>query len=111
VNDHLEDTLYRQLAWAAGLPFVDLRAYRISGGILRKVPAALARSRRWVPMVFNCRRVVLVVDNPAAPFGAGREEVAELLGVPPEREIGFALAAPSALDALLAGDRAPAGSG
>jgi hypothetical protein len=96
-----EDAMFRRLAGAAGLPFVDLRRYSISPGILRRVPASQARARRWVPMVFNPRRVVLVVDDPALPFTQDPEELAALLDATPDLGFEFALASPSALDAVI----------
>ena len=97
-----EDELYRLLAEAASLPFVDLRSYRISGGMLRKIPAPAARSRRCVPMIHNRRRVVLVVDDPALAFDLGDcEKLAEALEIEGGREIEFALAASGALDSVL----------
>lgn len=96
-----EDAVHRQLAWAAGLCFVDLRFLRISGGILQKISATLARSRRWVPMIFNPRRVVLIVDNAFVPFSFCPNELSELLGVSSDTRVEFVLASPSAIDAFL----------
>lgn len=98
---HDEDCLYRQLAWAAGLTFVDLRATRVSPGTLRKVSAEVARSRRMVPLIFNSRRVVLVVDDPTLPFSVEIEDFHALLGVSENHELAFTLASPSAIDELL----------
>lgn len=97
-----EDVLYRQLAWALGLEFVDLRLFPISGGTLRKVPLSVARSRRWVPLVFNRRRVILAVDDPFTAAVVEPGAVESLLDLPPGREIRFTLGAPSALDDVLA---------
>ena len=99
---HDEDSIYRQLAWAAGLTFVDLRSARISSGTLRKVSPEVAQSRRMVPLIFNSRRAVLIVDDPSVPFSAGLENFHAMLGVPEHHEVAFALASPTALDEVLA---------
>ena len=99
---HDEDSIYRQLAWAAGLTFVDLRRTRISPATLRKVSAEVAQSRRIVPLIFNSRRVVLVVDDPSVPFSVEIEDFHAVLGVSEGHELAFTLASPSAIDELLA---------
>ena len=98
---HLENTIYRQLSASAGLHFVDLRKFYISNGILKKIPSIHARSRRWIPMIFNKRRVILIIDDPFVAFSLSREELWEFFGPPYDREFGFVMAAPSALDGVL----------
>lgn len=100
-----EVELFQWLARSLGAPFVDLREYRISSGILRKLPRDLAMEYRCVPMVFNRRRVVLVHDSPA--------DALRLAADPPpflrfrareegSRSVEFALTTSSALDEALA---------
>ena len=89
----------QHLARALGWPFVDLAAYSISCGTLRRIDAALACRERCLPMVFNRSRVVLVVDDPFQ--GAAMAANPQLLGTPPPTRIEFALTTPEALDAAL----------
>ncbi|HLU49542.1 MAG TPA: hypothetical protein VK116_15700, partial [Planctomycetota bacterium] len=66
----------RHVARALSLPFVDLAAYRVSPGILRKIPLETAERHRCVPIVWNHRRVILACAEPA--------DVAWLLSRPEE---------------------------
>lgn len=95
----LEYEVARHLAKALGWTFVDLREYRVSCGVLRKVPAELACRFRCVPLVFNHLRTVLAVDDPwnAAYLAANPQ----LLGPPYRHRLEFALTIPCALDACL----------
>jgi hypothetical protein len=102
IHPLLEDQLYRQLAEAAGLIYIDLRAQHIPGGYLKMIPLALAQSRRWVPMVLNPRRALLIVDDPFEALVFDRPEVAALLGPPWNRELHFLLASPAAMDYFFA---------
>ena len=89
----------RHIADALGWPLVDLREYRISCGILARIPAELACRVRCVPMVHNAHRVVLVVDD---PWNAAYIEVnQQLLGPPYRNRLEFAFTTPAALDACL----------
>ncbi len=98
LNPHLEDAVYRRLAEAAGLIYVDLRTYHIPGGFLKRIPLAQAKEMRWVPMIFNSRRVVLIVDDPFKALVQDRGELARRFGPPWDREFNFALASPAAMD-------------
>ncbi len=95
----------RQVAYSLRLPFVDLRAYRISPGILRKLPTRFAVRYRCVPMVYNHRRVLLVHDNPADIFFLSTNpDVLDILGLGgPEGAVvlEFALTTKAALDESL----------
>lgn len=95
--DEIERT--RHLARALGLPFVDLSDYTISPGILRKLPARTMMANRCLPMVFNPRRVVLLLDDPARL--ACLTARPWLLGLPTDRPVEFALTTPSALEEAL----------
>ena len=96
-----EDTVYRCLARALGLVFVDLESYRVSNGVAARLPAALARERRWLPFLFNDRRVVLLCDDPFGAVATDPLELSELLGPPWNRRYGFALVSPSPLTRAL----------
>jgi hypothetical protein len=89
----------RHLARALGLPFVDLRDYAVSPGILRKLPLRTVVKHRCVPMVYNPRRIVLLVDDAASlAYLAARSR---LPGLPGNRPREFALTTPSGLDAAI----------
>jgi hypothetical protein len=89
------------MARALGWPFVDLREYSISCGILRRIPAEIACRLRAIPMIANARRVVLVVDEPFSAFYVISNR--ELLGLPlDDARLRFALTTRSGLDAALA---------
>ena len=92
-----EDRVYYQLARAAGVPFVDARTLDVSPGILRKVPSVMARSRRCVPLVFNHRRIVLVVDDPFLASVMEAPVILRELGIEEYMRVEFALAAPAPL--------------
>jgi hypothetical protein len=89
----------KHVARALGLTYVDLDESPPSPGILRKLPLEVARSARCVPVVYNRRRIVLCVDDPArtAWIEAHRED----FGLPHDRRLEFALTTPSALDRVL----------
>ncbi len=94
-----ERILARHLAGALGWPFVDMTGYEISCGILSRIPAELACRLRSVPMVFNERRVVLVVDDPfAACYLAANQQ---LLGPPYRFRLEFAMTSRSGMDRCL----------
>ncbi|MEM7230990.1 MAG: hypothetical protein AAF517_02375 [Planctomycetota bacterium] len=59
---------YQRIAECAGVPFIDLRDYRISPGILQKLPRSFVNDHRCVPMVFNRTRVILVCADPADAY-------------------------------------------
>jgi hypothetical protein len=109
MNPAQEVEAARHLARALGLPFVDLKSYRISPGILRKLPSRGAVELRCVPMISNPRRVVLVIDDPAAlAILASRRD---LTGGPRGRPLEFALTTPSALEETLQRRSALPGAG
>jgi hypothetical protein len=97
-----EDQVYYQLARAAGVPFVDARSLSVSAGILRKIPVTMARSRRCVPLVFNQRRIVLVVDDPFISLATEPPAVLSELRLDDLRRVEFALAAPTPLGECIA---------
>ena len=95
----------RELARVVGFPFVDLRDYAISPGILRKLPRDFAVRYRCVPLICNPRRIVLVHDSPAdALFVAANPAILAAAGVrgpDRERRLEFALTSSSALERAL----------
>ncbi len=95
----LELDALRRLARAMGWPFVTPDAHSVSCGTLRRIPLALALTKRCVPLVFNRRRVVLLVDDPLS--GAVLMADPPLLGPPYRRRVEIALTTPRVLDALL----------
>jgi len=90
----------QRLAEALGWPFVDLESYKVSCGILRRVPAELACRMRCVPMVFNAHRVVLVVDDPFHGYYLAAHP--EQLGPPYDHSMELALGTRKGIDAALA---------
>ncbi len=87
--------LARALGWLFVIPDVG----SVSCGTLRKVPLSLACTHRCSPLVFNQRRVVLMVDDPLS--GISLMANPQLLGPPYQRRLEIALTTPHALDALL----------
>ncbi|MGQ9590214.1 MAG: hypothetical protein ACUVYA_07965 [Planctomycetota bacterium] len=100
VSPAAQNELAKHLARALGWSFVDLSEYRVSCGILRRLPAELACRLRCVPLIFNAHRVVLVVDDPYAAVYLQANQ--ELLGPPYRHPLEFALTSASALDETLA---------
>jgi hypothetical protein len=89
----------RHVARALGMPFVDLGAYPISCGILRRLPAELCCRLRCIPIVDNPLRTVLAID---APWSAAYLAInSQWLGPPYRRVLEFVLTTPGALDAAL----------
>ena len=95
----LNRTVTEHLALAMGWRFVEPTADTVSCGLLRKIPAELACRLRCVPLVWNSRRIVLVVDDPF--HGAYMAANSYLLGAPYNRPVELALATRAALDVLL----------
>jgi hypothetical protein len=89
----------QHLARALGWPYIDLEEYSISCGLLRRIPASIATLERCVPLVFNARRIVLVVDNPFN--GAYMAANPGFLGVSADHRIELALTTPAGIDAAL----------
>ncbi len=101
-----EKELFSHLARSLRLPFVDLKEYKISPGILRKLPRDVAKRYRCVAMVCNARRVVLVHDRPADGLFLSTNPallgLSETVGRDSKRVVELALTTTSALDAALA---------
>ena len=95
----LELDVLQRVANAMDWPFVTPDAHSVSCGTLRKVPLSLATAKRCVPLVFNRRRVVLMVDDPLT--GVVLLANPQLLGPPYRRRVEIALTTPRALDVLL----------
>ena len=95
----LEEESATHLARALYWEFVDLREHYISSGTLRKIPAALACRWRCVPMVFNERRLVLVVDD---LFNASQISAnVDLLDVSKGLPVTWVLTSRASMDAAL----------
>ena len=93
---HLDEVeLTRVLARQQGLPFVDLRKGRISGAILDRIPAEIARSQVVLPLLEREGKLVVAIDDPLKRIVA--EELEFLLGT----QVSCALAAPQALSAAI----------
>ncbi len=92
------DTL-QYMAKAMDWPFVTPDSHCVSCGTLRKVSLSLALTKRCVPLVFNRRRVVLMVDDPLS--GSVLLANPQLLGPPYRRRVEIALTTPRVLDVLL----------
>ena len=92
-----EREVARHLARALGVPFVDLDEYSISPGILSKLPLDTMVENRCLPMIFNSRRVVLLVDDASrmARLSSGDR----IVGAPVGRRFEFAITTRSGVDA------------
>ena len=101
----LEVEACRHLARSLRLPFVDLRRYRISPGVLRKIPGEKALRYRCVPMIYNSRRIVLIHDSPADMFFLASEPgalgISGITGAGRSRALEFGLTTRSAFEETL----------
>ena len=87
--------VYRVVAKASGLPFVDLGKGRIQPDVLELVPAEVAIDQGIVPLMVKGDKLIVAIDDPLKKIVA--EQLEFLLG----RSIACALATPGALrDAL-----------
>ncbi len=95
----MEMDALQYMAKAMDWPFVTPDSHSVSCGTLRKVSLPLALTKRCVPLVFNRRRVVLMVDDPL--LGAVLLANPQLLGPPYRRRVEIALTTPRVLDVFL----------
>ncbi|MEM9801324.1 MAG: GspE/PulE family protein [Planctomycetota bacterium] len=87
-----EATVYRALAKAEGLPFVDLNRGRIADDVIARVPAEFATEQGVLPVMEKGGRLIVAIDDPFKRILA--DQLQFLLG---DLEVACALAAPSAL--------------
>ncbi len=90
-----EEQVYRALATQAGLPFVDLTKGKIADPIVKLISREVAEQHRVVPLLEKNGKLIVAVDDPLRVF-----ELDQLSFVI-NREIGAAIAAPTALRAKI----------
>ncbi|MDG1498991.1 MAG: GspE/PulE family protein [Planctomycetota bacterium] len=90
-----EATIYRQVAKASRMPFVDLSKGRVPDRLVERIPEEFAVEQRLVPVAEKGGKLVVAVDDPA------RSMVADQLRFMLSCEIVCAIAAPSALGIVL----------
>ncbi len=97
-----DERLARSLAKVFDVPYIALEKQYISGGIRAKLPRAVAQSERWVPLVYNSRRIVLVTDDYFMTASSDSNRVRKKLGLEDEnRKVQFALTSSFAMDRYL----------
>lgn len=90
-----ETDVWRLAAKASRLPFVDLSGGRIPERLVERIPGDFAREQRLVPVAEKGGKLVVAVDEP------DRRLIADQLRFLTGDEVICALAAPSALSAVL----------
>lgn len=87
-----ESTIWRALAKANGLPFVDLSKGRVSESVIERVPSEFALEQGLMPVMEKSGRLIIAVDDPMKRIAL--DQLGFLLtGV----ELACAIAAPAAL--------------
>lgn len=87
-----EATVWRAVAKAAALPFVDLSKGRVPAEVTERVPAEFAREQGLLPVMERGGRLIVAVDDPMKRILL--DQLQFLMG---EGEVGCAIAAPGAL--------------
>ena len=87
-----EPTIYRALAKAEGMPFVDLSKGKVADDVVARVPAEFATEQGIMPVMEKGGRLIVAIDDPIKRIVA--DQLQFLLG---ETEVSCAMAAPSAL--------------
>ncbi|MDF1798191.1 MAG: GspE/PulE family protein [Planctomycetota bacterium] len=90
-----ETGLYRQVAKAARLPFVDLSAGRLPDRLVECIPEDFAREQRLAPVAEKNGKLVVAVDDP------DRRLVADQLRFLIDTEVICAIATPTGLTTVL----------
>jgi type IV pilus assembly protein PilB len=92
-----EAAVWRVLARANGLPFVDLTKGKVAEALIARVPAELATEHGLLPVADKGGRLIVAIDDPLKRIIA--DQLQFMLG---EATIACAIAAPSALKRALA---------
>jgi type IV pilus assembly protein PilB len=92
-----EATVYRALAKASGLPFVDLSKGKVADAVLELVPAEFAQEQGVLPVMQKGDKLIVAIDDPLKRIVV--DQLQFLLG---DMEIACALSAPSSLKRALA---------
>ncbi|MEO0662140.1 MAG: ATPase, T2SS/T4P/T4SS family, partial [Planctomycetota bacterium] len=90
-----EATVWRALAKANGLPFVDLSKGKPSAALLERIPAEFAREQGVLPVADKGGRLVVAIDDPLKRIVL--DQLGFLLGDGGGEQLACALAAPEAL--------------
>ncbi|MEZ6013687.1 MAG: GspE/PulE family protein [Planctomycetota bacterium] len=92
-----EVSVWRVLAKAHGLPFVDLSKGRVADALIGRVPAEVATDQGLMPVAEKAGRLIIAIDDPFKRIIA--DQLQFMLG---EAQVACAIAAPSALKRALA---------
>ncbi|MEM6567184.1 MAG: GspE/PulE family protein [Planctomycetota bacterium] len=92
-----EPTVYRALAKAEGLPFVDLGKGKVNADVIAMVPSEFATEQGILPVMVKGGRLIVAIDDPFKRIVA--DQLQFVLG---ETEVACALAAPAALKRAIA---------
>lgn len=87
-----EATVYRAVAKAAGLPFVDLSKGRVGEAVTERVPAEFAQEQGLMPVMERAGKLIVAIDDPMKRIVL--DQLQFLMG---DGEVACAIAAPSAL--------------
>mgnify|MGYP002628450716 CR=1 FL=1 len=90
-----EATIYRHVAKASRMPFVDLSKGRLPDRLVERIPGEFAVEQRLVPVAEKDGKLIVAVDDPS------RSMVADQLRFMLSCEVLCAIAAPSALSLVL----------
>ena len=93
-----EPTIYRALAKAEGMPFIDLSRGKVSEEVVARVPAEFATEQGIMPVMEKGGRLIVAIDDPFKRIVA--DQLQFLLG---ETEVSCAMAAPAALKQAIEG--------
>lgn len=95
VRDAIDRTIARAFQW----PFLEATHIIISCGTLLKVGLDLATVKRCVPLAWQKKRVVLLVDDPLN--GVFLLSNPQLFGPPYNRKVEIVMTHPEIIDVLL----------
>lgn len=87
-----ESTIWRALAKANGLPFVDLSKGRVAEAVIERVSSEFAQEQGLMPVMEKSGRLIIAVDDPMKRIAL--DQLGFLL---PGVELACAIAAPAAL--------------
>ncbi len=87
-----ESTIWRALAKANALPFVDLSKGRVAEAVIERVPAEFAQEQGLMPVMEKGGKLIIAVDDPMK-----RIAIDQLEFLLPGVEVACAMATPSAL--------------
>ncbi|MEM8713133.1 MAG: ATPase, T2SS/T4P/T4SS family, partial [Planctomycetota bacterium] len=92
-----ESTVYRALAKASAMPFVDLDKGKVGAAVLELVPAEFAQEQGVLPVMQKGDKLIVAIDDPLKRIVV--DQLAFVLG---DMEVACALSAPSSLKRAIA---------